>query len=533
MTWFFGNRKSLIVILISVFLLAGAVRFYDLTDLPLDFAPTRQLFSALKARGMYYDSLPASSSIPEWQREMAVRQWKSIQEIEPPVIENLTAFTYRFTGEYLWIARVYSSLFWVFSGIAIFLAAQEMIGTNGAVISLLFYLFLPYGVIASRTFQPDPLMVSLISSAIWANFHWANHRDDKNGKPWLRAASAGILTGLAIFVKNVSVFPLAMGLIALVIEQHLHNIPENIKDSRAVKFWLTAGKFLSNVIKDTQVWAVAGLSILPSALYIIYGLFVSGFLGQQFAFRFFPQLWPDPGFYLRWLGMIEGVIGFGTLAAGILGLFLVKGRVKALLNGLWLGYFIYGMTFAYHITTHDYYQLLLIPIAAVSLAPMADYFFETIETRITAGKSKKFTKIILAGLVILVVSIQVWNVRVTLYRNDWRKDEKFWVSLGEKLGNNGPVLTVAQDYGYRLAYWGWQEVDSWYDSGDLELRYLDGRNIDLMKRFKEQSAGKHYLVVTQLSKLANQKEIKNYIYQTFPVFAQGKGYIIFDLTKTK
>ncbi len=40
---------------LALMLLVGfALRMYDLTDPPLDFAPTRQLFSAIKARGMYY-----------------------------------------------------------------------------------------------------------------------------------------------------------------------------------------------------------------------------------------------------------------------------------------------------------------------------------------------------------------------------------------------------------------------------------------------------------------------------------------------
>ena len=269
-------------------------------------------------------------------------------------------------------------------------------------------------------------------------------------------------------------------------------------------------------------------------------MFVAGFLGQQFAFRFFPQLWPDPAFYLRWKGQIDGVIGFGALAAGVTGIFIAKRRGMAFLTGLWLGYFAYGMTFAYHITTHDYYQLLLIPIAAVSLAPVAETLFEKVAAlrdAVPHARSVRLliTKIILAALILLVVTIQIWNVRVELARDDWRPDTAFWSNLGEIMGHAdaGPVLTISQDYGYRLAYWGWMEVDSWYDSGDLDLRNLDGRQINLMQRFQEQAAGKKFLVVTQSGKLDQQPEIKNFVNKTYPIFAEGKGYIIFDLTKIK
>jgi 4-amino-4-deoxy-L-arabinose transferase-like glycosyltransferase len=506
MTWFFGNRKSLFFALVLAFFLAAGIRFYDLTDLPLDFAPTRQLFSALKARGMYYAMLPANApGVEAWQRELAIQQWKATQAIEPTVIESLTALSYLAFGEHLWIARVYSSLFWVLAGVLLFQLAQEISGPAGALVSLLFYLFLPYGVIASRSFQPDPLMIALIIAGAWASFRWANTRQ------WKWVLVAGILNGLAIFVKNVAVFPLALALVMLVLE---------------------AG--LVRSIKDRQTWALAALSILPTAAYTLYGLFGSGFLGQQFAFRFFPQLWSQAAFYLRWKNQIDGVTGFGAFAAAVAGVFVTRRRGMLFLIGLWLGYFAYGMTFAYHITTHDYYQLMLIPIVALSLGSLAETLFEKAAQISPVGLEMIITRVSLAAMLLLVTALQLWNVRVELVRDDWRPDAAFWADLGTHLGTGsqrGPVLAIAQDYGYRLAYWGWQQVDSWYDSGDLELRSLDGRQIDLMQRFQEQAARKKYLVVTQFNKFDQQPAIKDLVIKTYPVFAKGDGYLIFDLTQ--
>jgi len=117
-----------------------------------------------------------------------------------------------------------------------------------------------------------------------------------------------------------------------------------------------------------------------------------------------------------------------------------------------------------------------------------------------------------------------------LVREDWRPDAGFWANLGEKLGHNsGPVLAIAQDYGYRLAYWGWQDVDSWYSTGDLELRALDNREIDTGQRLVDRVAGKKFLVVTQTKQFASQPAIKAYIIQHFPIYARRKGYIIYDL----
>src|SRR5512133_3909129 len=99
---FFHSRFSQIAALILLLGLGLGIRLYDLTDLPLDFHPTRQLLSALKARGMYYETL---TDVPAEQRSFAIQQWKFRAAIEPEVIERLTAFTYQFTGEQLWVAR--------------------------------------------------------------------------------------------------------------------------------------------------------------------------------------------------------------------------------------------------------------------------------------------------------------------------------------------------------------------------------------------------------------------------------------------
>src|SRR5512138_3992907 len=116
------------------------IRLYDLTDLPLDFHPTRQLLAALKARGMY---LQQAGGVPDWQRQMAIQQWKTKSEIEPEVFEHLAAATYRLTGEQLWVPRVYSSLFWLAGAAFLFLLVRQLVSTDGAVIAAAYYLFFP------------------------------------------------------------------------------------------------------------------------------------------------------------------------------------------------------------------------------------------------------------------------------------------------------------------------------------------------------------------------------------------------------
>src|SRR6266508_6478931 len=116
---FFSSRAIRIAALTFLFIAASAIRLYDLTDLPLDFHPTRQLLSAIKARALYFDTQPDGVSTDHLEK--GIRQAKLKSQVEPVIVERLVAYTYRFTGEKLWIARIYSSLFWLIGGIFLFL----------------------------------------------------------------------------------------------------------------------------------------------------------------------------------------------------------------------------------------------------------------------------------------------------------------------------------------------------------------------------------------------------------------------------
>jgi 4-amino-4-deoxy-L-arabinose transferase-like glycosyltransferase len=129
--------------------------------------------------------------------------------VEPPLLENIVAQTYRLTGEHIWIGRIYSSFFWVIAGLALFLLIREFASTSAAMVGTLFYLFVPFGVIASRAFMPDPLMVCLIIFTLWALFRW------QNTSSWKWAILFGIFAGAALFVKNLSSFVIVGGFAGL------------------------------------------------------------------------------------------------------------------------------------------------------------------------------------------------------------------------------------------------------------------------------------------------------------------------------
>lgn len=488
------NRWALTFVLVLLFGLGLAIRLTDLTDLPLDFHPTRQLFSAIKARGMYYQTAPG---IPDWQRDIALRAYAADATLEPPLLDALVAASYRLFGERLWIARIYSSLFWMTGGLFLFLLARDLLTLDEALLALTFYLLLPYGVFASRSFQPDPLMVMLILIGWWAAWRWSRQ------PAWKWALAAGVAGGLAIFVKLTAVFFVTGGFAGALFSR-----------------WR-----LREALKMPQVWGMAVLSILPGAAYTFYGVYIAGYLGAEFGGRFFPSLLLDPFFYLRWEGKAALILGHVGLALALLGwLFL---RRESRLFTAWLGaaYGVFGVIFNYHIASHDYYSLPLIPIAALTLGALGGAVVRGLAEQAEGSRVKRA---FVRAMLFFAVVMTFWQTRVELLSVDYRPQAAFWAQVGEALGHQPSVIALTQDYGYPLVYWGWQRAALW---PEVRSEVFGARTGSLEDRFERLTRGKIYFLVTDFDELERQTGLEAYLRAHYPIHAQGQGFIIFDLTQ--
>lgn len=494
----FGRSKIFLNgVLLVLFALGLGIRLVDLTDPPLDFHPTRQLRSAIIARSLYYRMLPESD---DWHRQRAIEQFSGEGIIEPILFESIVAVTYRLIGsETVWIARIYAALFWVIGGLALYFLTRSMTSPDGGVIAVAYYLFLPFGIIASRSFQPDPLMVMFILLALWSLDHW-------NRKPsWKAAALAGSLAGLALFVKAVALFPLLFALAGFVV----------------------ISRGLRQALRDPQVWLIAILAIIPMLAYHIYGVYILGTLESQFVGRFFPEMWRSPAFYLGWEDMASGIVGYGAIFAALIGVFLFPTPAhRALGMGLWIGYFLFGMTFPYHITTHSYYHLPLIAIIGVTLAPVG----ATILKPLASLRPGWLVRLSILGVLFTAIFIKAWNVRVDLLVEDYHHEPTYWAEIGEVLGHSSSVIGLTHDYGNRLAYYGWITPRIWLPLGHQNFRELQGKPpIEVQQWFAEKAGNKDFFLVTMINQFEKQPELKELLYANYPVFAEGEGYIIFDL----
>jgi hypothetical protein len=494
---FFSSRFSQIVALVLLLGLGLSIRLYDLTDLPLDFHPTRQLLSALKARGMYYETL---TNVPSDEREFAIEQWKIRAAVEPEFFERIVSFTYQFTGEQLWIARIYASLFWVIGAVFLFMIARQLTSVDGALVTVAFYLFAPYAVIASRSFQPDPLMVMLIIIFWWAVCKWMDQPDSYK---W--AVIAGLFGGFAIYVKFVAAFFVIGGGLGAILRR----------------------ESVFQTLRRPQLYMMTALGILPGAGYVVYGVWIAGYLGQQFGGRFIPSLFLSSSYYLGWIGMLNIVIGSMALMIALISLFFLENEKRRFLLGLWTGYFLFGIYFNYHVSSHDYYSLPLIPIVALSLAPLADVFF----AQLTNLAATQHVRIVAICILLLGVFASLWNTRAEMKSVDFRPEVRMWVEIGGKIGDKN-TAGLTQDYSSRLSYWGWKSIVSWPTYGDLLYHDdLRGAQKNFDQQFVIVTRSKELFLVTDFEELNRQPLLKEKL-SGYPIFAQGDGYIIYNLNST-
>ena len=488
-------RPWLITVLLAVlFVAALGIRLYDLTDLPNDFYMVRQYRSMLIARGMYYQH---QANVPDWQRNMAVAQWKAEGLIEPPIMEGITALTYNLTGVQTWMGRLYASIFWLIGGLGLWLLAKEMHMRLGGLVALAYFLFVPFAVTVSRAFLPDPLMVAMIAWSLWALYCWETRRT------WKWAILAGVLVGLTIFVKSVAVFPLLGAAAGLVISR---------------------GSW-KRIFVDKQTWAVVGITVIPTAIYYIYGS-IAGNLADQFGLRFFPSYWTDASFYGRWIFMAAGFSGFAAMFAALVGILLYPtNRQRFVAIGLWVGYIAYGFTFPYHFLTHDYYHIPIILVVAFGLIPVANVLLRGV-----FEQNGRMWQAVFVGILLFGVAMQMWASRNTMVVANYRDDIAYYQKLGKLIGHDKKVIEVSGDYGYRLGYWGWVKGSYWPSTMDTSLRSLAGQTApEFSSEFAKATAGMDEFVITSLGELDKQPQLRDYLAANFPVIVEGDGYLIYNL----
>jgi 4-amino-4-deoxy-L-arabinose transferase-like glycosyltransferase len=509
-----------VLLALAVVALALLVRWSHIVALPFDFHVARQYTSAQLARSYY----TLHSDAPEWQKRISRARLEQEPPIEPPVFQLGTAAAYLIVGgERLWIPRLASSLFWLAGALFLYRLTRRFAPPWAAAAGVALYLFLPFPLVASTSFQPDPLMVMLLVAALLAI---VRHHELPSGR---RLAGAIALTAAAVLVKpgmaTFFVFPVFAALAI---------VRRGLRDS----------------LREWGFYLFPALGFLPAGVLYVYSALTEQFVQGRIQGSVNPALWRESYYWRGWLDSVENVLRppfFGDrlslvlLAVAVGAVLVVRSRAqRAVLIALWGGYALFGLVVSNYVSTHDYYSLPLVPIVSLSVAVGLGLAGERLGRRF----SRRRLQAIGLSAVLVVAGAALVAKRGHLGLPIVDRSQEQWIASYKEIGrlvDHTPQALVLG--GPAVWHYAWIAGRYWPGQSDLSWeRDQSGlRPMGADERFRTTDDSYYpavgtmrpppsVFIVAEPFELALQPDLA-VLLSDFRVLAESPDYVIFDLER--
>jgi hypothetical protein len=230
-------------------------------------------------------------------------------------------------------------------------------------------------------------------------------------------------------------------------------------------------------------------------------------------------------FWFGWLDILKLIFGFPIIVAALLGIFLLRDVVsKAMVFGLWAGYVVYGLITTRHIATHDYYSVPLIPIVALSLAPLAGVIVANLNEKLT----NRAYRVAALGLILLALALNIYATRTNIVRNIGEDFAANAEEIGELVDHSTNIVYLSDYHGLPLKYHAEVVGAPWTSPPALGVTNEDADLSDeaRLNRLLEQRSPE-YFVITDMQ--AYTPELRDLLTSRFTLLAETSNYVIFDL----
>jgi hypothetical protein len=157
----------------------------------------------------------------------------------------------------------------------------------------------------------------------------------------------------------------------------------------------------------------------------------------------------------------------------------------------------------HHISTHDYYSLMLLIPLSLGLGLAGGALYDRLPAR------KNLLRGLAGAAVCAGLLITVYNVRTELKRNNYREEANLWQTVGTWLGPQSETVALVDDYGGGLKYWGWVMPLIWPTADDLRMEAENGSSLDFATRFEQAVDGRDFFLISPVSELERQPELAN------------------------
>jgi hypothetical protein len=266
----------------------------------------------------------------------------------------------------------------------------------------------------------------------------------------------------------------------------------------------------------------------------------------------------EPYFWRGWLEQIGSMVGYIPLLGAVVGLLLLRpGLPRALMAGMWGGYFLFGAVFTYHIHTHGYYSLQFVPVVALSLGPLWD----AADGYLRREGQHYYRLGIVLSLVVIAVIFAMFEQKTTIFGiaqqaggskpfpgkymgsaliADYGARAKIYGEIGEAAGHSRRTIFSAPDFGYPLLYhgrldgeyWPTPEMMAWWKSRGRSEAHLGGATSrrELFDDWYSQ-VSPDYFIVIKSEGWKDDKPLRRLLTRHFPRVTKDSDYLVFDLRK--
>jgi 4-amino-4-deoxy-L-arabinose transferase-like glycosyltransferase len=374
---------------------------------------------------------------------------------EFPILPFLAAVFYKVTGVQEWVGRIEGVLFFAAALPFFFGLVRRIFGEATALWAAFFYAFAPLGIVASRAFMPDVPSLSLGIIGIYCFLRWV----EEERLAWM--VWSAVLVSLALLIKLPTAIvgaPILYLGVAAVYDRRKSSETEDGGLESAAPWW--------GIIARWELWFYAAVALVPSAIWYWHA--------HRVAEQFYPHHFFGAGGFrimgFAWYWEIMRQTAFSSLtlvlyALAIIGLIVAPRGKNTRLFHWWAGaMFVFVILVGYG-NRHQWYQLPLVPIAAV-LAGCACVW--------VAARSGFSRTLLSVGAVLLIASFALSSFYCTqlLLRPAAASLRDLGLELNEATTANA-LIVAATDGDPTVFYYahrkGWHFLgDGVYDGNPLE-----------------------------------------------------------------
>jgi hypothetical protein len=282
------------------------------------------------------------------------------------------------------------------------------------------------------------------------------------------------------------------------------------------------------ISRNTIIFVAVAIGL--GLLYYIISLIVSPGIISQADGSFLPHLLFKKILYVGWHLQLGTIFGYPVLVAVLAGLFFIKpGTPMVFILGAWCAYVAFGLVFTYHISSHSYYHLPLIPIAAISFGALTGELI----MRAYNTSPKTIARIALLFICIFAIVRTVRDAELVCYETE--DEVAAAVKMGDKVNHSMKVVTLDWSYGCRLEYEGWIAGRIWPAKTEFASRFPGKKIQDSVSIFKEKYLPwkPEFFIITRLKDFDRQPYLKQWLDDNYLLCATDKLYRIYDLRKEK